>query len=260
MVAIAGSPSSLPRAAQPAWIRQHGVSMVGDERESGPPKPHGDPLEKAVAAPNADATRRTDAAPAARSDAAPAERRGAGRSGRRKADAVVREAAAVVRDDVTAVVGAEGAALLRGDAAALERLLFGRHHDPHSVLGAHQAPGGVVVRVMHHAADKAEVVLAGGETHEMRSLGGGLFAVLIEEAELPLRYRVRLRFSDGTVWERDDPYRFLPAIGEMDLHLFNEGTHRRLWEKLGAHPMTVDGVAGVGFAVWAPTAQRVSLL
>jgi 1,4-alpha-glucan branching enzyme len=138
--------------------------------------------------------------------------------------------------------------------------MSGRHHDPHSVLGAHETPDGVVIRVMHHAAEKAEVVIANGETHQMRHLGDGLFAVLVPEVELPLRYRVRLRFPDGNVWERDDPYRFLPTLGEMDLHLFNEGTHRRLWEKLGAHPMTVDGAAGVAFAVWAPTAQRVSVL
>src|SRR5688500_2350308 len=191
MVAIAGSPSSLPRAAQPAWIRQHGVRMVGDERESGPPKPHGDPLEAAV---NAGPEARTEAAPAARTDAGPAgrtkagpsDRRTAGRSDRRKNDSAVRgEAAAVVPAEGGAVLGAESAApvrddvaaVLRGDAAALQRVLFGRHHDPHSVLGAHQAPDGVVVRVMHHAAEKAEVVLAGGETDEMRNLGGGLFAV-----------------------------------------------------------------------------------
>ncbi|MGH7638662.1 MAG: 1,4-alpha-glucan branching protein GlgB [Gemmatimonadaceae bacterium] len=140
-------------------------------------------------------------------------------------------------------------------------MLSGSQHDPHSILGAHPAPDGVVIRAMHHAAQKAEVVItANGETHEMRGLGNGLFAVLLPELELPLRYRVRFHFSDGNVWERDDPYRFLPTLGEMDLHLFNEGTHRRLWEKLGAHPMTVDGVAGVGFAVWAPSAKRVSVL
>src|SRR5688500_2647296 len=175
MVAIVGSPSSRPRAAQPAWIRQHGVRM-GDrvDRESKPPKPHGDPLEAAV---NADPADRTTAAPAARTDAGPAgrpkagpsDRRTAGRSGRRNDDAVVRgEAGAVIGTEGAAAVRDEVAALLRPAGPALARLLGGRHHDPHSILGAHRAhlagEEGVVVRVMHHAADKAEVVLA-GETH-----------------------------------------------------------------------------------------------
>src|SRR5688500_19233222 len=143
MVAIAGSPSSLPRAAQPAWIRQHGVRMVGDERESGPPKPHGDPLEAAV---NAGPEARTDAAPAARTDAGPAgrtkagpsDRRTAGRSGRRNDDAVVRgEAAAVIGTEGAAVVRDAVAPPLRPAGPALARLLGGRHHDAHSLLAAH---------------------------------------------------------------------------------------------------------------------------
>ncbi|HET9453820.1 MAG TPA: 1,4-alpha-glucan branching protein GlgB [Gemmatimonadaceae bacterium] len=139
-------------------------------------------------------------------------------------------------------------------------LLEGRHHDPHAVLGAHPVPDGVIVRVMHHDATAAELVLDGGKTVPLKRMRGGLFAATVAGASMPLRYRVRLRFADGSVWERDDPYRFNPTIGEVDLHLFNEGTHRRLWEKLGAHAMTVDGVAGVAFAVWAPTAQRVSVV
>jgi 1,4-alpha-glucan branching enzyme len=113
---------------------------------------------------------------------------------------------------------------------------------------------------MHHAAARAEIVLEDGETSEMSRVAGGLFAVFLPYAEHPVRYRVRLHFADGNVWERDDPYRFTPTLGDVDLHLFNEGTHRRLWEKLGAHPTTIDGVAGVAFAVWAPTAQRVSVI
>ena len=77
---------------------------------------------------------------------------------------------------------------------------------------------------------------------------------------VPLRYRLRFHFADGRTWERDDPYRFLPTLGELDLHLFGEGTHRRLWQHLGAHPRRVDGTAGVAFAVWAPNAQRVSVV
>jgi len=76
------------------------------------------------------------------------------------------------------------------------------------------------------------------------------------DAGLPLRFR----FPGGDEIEREDPYRFLPTVGELDLHLIGEGSHRRLWEVLGAHPRTVDGVAGVAFAVWAPNARRVSVV
>ena len=73
-------------------------------------------------------------------------------------------------------------------------------------------------------------------------------------------YRLRFDFPSGDSWERDDPYRFAPTFGELDLHLMGEGRHHRLYEKLGAHPRTITGTAGVSFAVWAPNARRVSVL
>ena len=148
----------------------------------------------------------------------------------------------------------------------VRRLLSGRHHDPHSILGAHQTTRdgkpGVVVRAMHPAAARASVVLRDGTTHDMQRLEGPVFEVFLPGAALPLSYRLRFRVGEGAgrVVEQDDPYRFPPTLGEMDLHLFNEGTHRRLWEKLGAHPTTIDDVAGTAFAVWAPTARRVSVI
>jgi 1,4-alpha-glucan branching enzyme len=146
----------------------------------------------------------------------------------------------------------------------LARLLAGDHSSPHSVLGAHPAVvdqlAGVVVRAYHPDAERAECVLADGETHALAPVAPGLFAAFLPGETLPLRYRLRFRFPGGGVWDRGDPYAFLPTLGDVDLHLFNEGTHRRLWEKLGAHPRVVGGVAGVAFAVWAPNARRVSVV
>jgi 1,4-alpha-glucan branching enzyme len=126
---------------------------------------------------------------------------------------------------------ASGPARPPTDVAAeeLARLLAGEHSAPHAVLGAHGVDGGVVVRAFHPDAVGAECVLEDGTSLVMEPLGrGGVFAGHVVGRTLPLRYRVRFRFPDGAVWERDDPYRFLPTVGELDEHLFAEGTHRRL--------------------------------
>ncbi len=145
------------------------------------------------------------------------------------------------------------------------RLLAGEHHDPHSVLGAHPAhqdeQDGVVVRAYHPDATRVHCLLSDGHAIELDPCGpSGLFAAFLPDRELPLVYRLRFEFADGSEWERDDPYRFRPTLGEVDLHLFNEGTHRELWRCLGAHRRRIDGVDGVSFAVWAPNAQRVSVV
>jgi 1,4-alpha-glucan branching enzyme len=147
------------------------------------------------------------------------------------------------------------------DPAELAQLAAGTHSDPHHVLGSHPVKDGAVVRAYHPEAVSAECVLEGGPDVPMASLGvPGVFGAFLKGRSLPLRYRLRFRFPGGGVWEQDDPYRFLPSIGEMDIYLISEGTHRRLWQVLGAHPRQLDGVDGVAFAVWAPNAQGVSVL
>jgi 1,4-alpha-glucan branching enzyme len=84
--------------------------------------------------------------------------------------------------------------------------------------------------------------------------------VLLEGRTLPLRYRFRFHFPGGGAWEQEDPYRFLPSVGDVDIYLISEGTHRALWRVLGAHPRQLDGVDGTGFAVWAPNAKGVSVV
>jgi 1,4-alpha-glucan branching enzyme len=139
------------------------------------------------------------------------------------------------------------------------RLQLAAHATPHDVLGAHPVSGGCVVRAFHPDAEAVDCLI-GGEALPMTALGEGVFAVFVAPAHLPLDYRLRFRFADGSHWERDDPYRFLPTIGEVDCYLFNEGTHRHLWRCLGAHLREMNGVKGVAFAVWAPSARRVSVV
>jgi 1,4-alpha-glucan branching enzyme len=153
---------------------------------------------------------------------------------------------------------------LAGDPSEHGRLRSSEHSEPHRFLGAHavriDGEHGVVIRAFHPDATVAECLLARERPHVMTALGGGLFAVFLAGEELPLEYRLRFHFADKGSWERDDPYRFLPTIGELDLHLVAEGKHRRLWEVLGAQARTIDGVAGTAFAVWAPNARRVSVV
>lgn len=139
------------------------------------------------------------------------------------------------------------------------RLVSGTHHDPHSVLGRHpNGSGGTIVRVFHPDAEAAELILDDSGSHPLTHLGGGLFEGTF--GEVKPGYRARFTFGGSTYWERADPYCFLPTVGELDLYLFAEGTHRRLWDALGARPMVVDGIAGTSFSVWAPCAQRVSVV
>ncbi len=146
-------------------------------------------------------------------------------------------------------------------AADLAALAAGEHPEPHRILGAHPTDAGVVVRAFHPDAVTVDCLVAGSDVVALEAIGtGGLFGVLLAGRAVPLRYRLRFRFANGAEWEHEDPYRFLPTIGEMDEYLFGEGTHRRLWDVLGAHPRTIDGADGVAFAVWAPAARRVSVV
>jgi 1,4-alpha-glucan branching enzyme len=145
----------------------------------------------------------------------------------------------------------------------LESLIGDRCSDPHAVLGAHEAviagKRGLVIRAFHPDAVSAEVVL-GDRSLSMEAPGRGMFAAFLPRRSFPVEYRIRFRFADGKTFEREDPYRFLPTLGELDLYLTGEGRHLRLYEKMGAHPRVMEGVSGVSFSVWAPNAKRVSVI
>ncbi|WFB11561.1 1,4-alpha-glucan branching enzyme [Streptomyces sp. LX-29] len=143
------------------------------------------------------------------------------------------------------------------DAGERERLLAGAHHDPHAVLGAHLVGGGVCFRVLRPFA-RSVVISAKGLRARLRSEGDGLFSGVLPLREIP-DYRLLVAY-DGDELELQDPYRFLPALGEVDLHLIGEGRHERLWQALGAHPMTHQQVTGVRFTVWAPNARGVRVV
>ncbi|MGV9553606.1 GlgB N-terminal domain-containing protein, partial [Streptomyces ardesiacus] len=107
-------------------------------------------------------------------------------------------------------------------AADRERLLAGTHHDPHAVLGAHRVPGGVAFRALRPYA-LAVTVLCGELRVELHDDGDGFFSGLAPLEEVPA-HRLLVTY-EGTVQEAEDPYRFLPTLGELDLHLIGEGRH-----------------------------------
>jgi 1,4-alpha-glucan branching enzyme len=140
-----------------------------------------------------------------------------------------------------------------------EKLIGGDTHDPHGILGAHpQGDGTTVVRTLRHHAQSV-TLLQDGKEIPFESTYGGVFSAVIDG---PVGdYRVRVDYGPGAVYEVDDPYRWLPTLGEMDLYLIGEGRHENLWDVLGAHVRTYDtpggSVTGTSFAVWAPNARGV---
>ncbi|SMD20326.1 1,4-alpha-glucan branching protein GlgB [Kibdelosporangium aridum] len=137
----------------------------------------------------------------------------------------------------------------------VNRLLAGAHHDPHSVLGMHPHPAGAVVRALRPGASSV-TVLAGDLKQELDQVAPGLFTALLSQT--PTEYLFEVTYGDK-VELVEDPYRWLPTLGELDLHLIAEGRHERLWTVMGAQLRSYDTpsgtVDGTSFAVWAPNAQ-----
>ncbi|MBW8171873.1 1,4-alpha-glucan branching protein GlgB [Ornithinimicrobium sp. Arc0846-15] len=145
----------------------------------------------------------------------------------------------------------------------VESLLRGRHGNPHGLLGAHPHDGGVTVRVYRPLARTVNLQLADGQRVPFEHETHGIWTAVVDSPEVT-DYRVLTSWDDGHEHTRDDPYRFLPTVGEIDQHLINEGRHEQLWTVLGAHVRRYDGpmgeVVGTSFAVWAPHAQGVSVV
>ncbi|POH71619.1 1,4-alpha-glucan branching protein GlgB [Arthrobacter glacialis] len=162
-------------------------------------------------------------------------------------------------------MGLNKMAPLAVDAGILARIAGGTYYAPHSVLGAHLGDDGLVtVRTLRHLAESVLVVTGSGEypmTHEH----GGIWVAVVpaQEAGHVPDYRLDVAYAD-VVQRTDDPYRYLPTVGELDLHLIAEGRHETLWTVLGAHVQryhsSLGEVSGVSFAVWVPAVQAVRVI
>jgi len=142
-----------------------------------------------------------------------------------------------------------------------QALAGGDHPDPFAYLGMHESADGVVVRAFLPDAVAVRVLDAadGKRVAELsRVHDAGIFAGAVAQRRR-FGYRLEVVWGATTV-VLDDPYRFPPVLGEIDDHLLVEGKHLQVYEQLGAHPLTIDRVAGVAFAVWAPNAARVSVV
>ncbi len=154
-------------------------------------------------------------------------------------------------------------AVLKTDVAKIVKT---EHHDPFSILGNHvvevDGKSAVAIRVFDPAADSIEVLDKSDTTRRWsmkKTHKEGFFEVVIPEREETFAYLLR-RFYGGVEVINHDPYCFLPVLSEYDIYLFNQGTHHHVYDKLGAHHVTLGDVRGTHFAVWAPNAKRVSVV
>ncbi len=149
----------------------------------------------------------------------------------------------------------------------LKQIVDASFGDPHRILGMHEIKlgdnDGMVVRAFIPQAESITVVddAFSSRRYEMEKIhDDGFFEVVIPDRQKWFRYKFDIKGVSGDSWETYDAYSFMPTIDDEDIYLFNQGTHYQIYEKLGANPKVIDGIAGVAFGVWAPNARRVSVI
>src|SRR5215831_7366409 len=150
----------------------------------------------------------------------------------------------------------------------LNTFLSGAHSDPFRILGPHRMGDDLAIRAFRPDAREIEIVTNGSAAAKATADTSfsveaekihrdGFFQAKIPNATRDLDYHLRVTDWNGSESVMRDPYQYGPIMGEVDLHLFSEGQHWQLYEKLGAHLRTIGDTSGAYFAVWAPNAQRV---
>ena len=139
-------------------------------------------------------------------------------------------------------------------------VVYGYHGDPFSVLGPHQAGRDVVIRAFLPQAARAAVQVDGRAIPMQKVDEAGFYETILPQRRLPLDYQLVITTPAGEQLLYEDPYAFPPVLTDFDEYLMAEGKHRRIYDKLGAHLLELNGRAGVLFAVWAPNARRVSVI
>ena len=143
----------------------------------------------------------------------------------------------------------------------VEALTKAEHDNPHHILGIHECIDDVFVNVYLPDAKVVKITdISEGKTYSLISERyEGFYSIRLKDKKR-FDYRIKAKFIDGHEETYIDPYIFEPVIDPIDISQYNEGLHYEIYEKLGSHPMEVDGVYGTLFAVWAPNAERVSVV
>jgi 1,4-alpha-glucan branching enzyme len=142
--------------------------------------------------------------------------------------------------------------------AVLDAVATGSYHAPHDILGIHADDDGWVIRARRPMAESVTAVTPAGVRIDLEHLRSGVWQGTTRTE--PHAYELHTTYTDGPDWVADDPYRHLPTVGEIDLHLIREGRHEQLWQVLGAHVRHFAAIDGVSFAVWAPDARAVRVV
>ena len=147
------------------------------------------------------------------------------------------------------------------DWAAIEGIVYSEEDHPHEILGPHMTEDGLLIQAFIPTAVSVAVCMKGDKTEYPMEMEDeeGFFAALIPDAK-SADYHLKVTFDNGDTEKIRDPYSFAPVITEEETKKFNAGICYNIYEKLGAHPMTIKGTKGVLFAVWAPNAMRVSVV
>jgi 1,4-alpha-glucan branching enzyme len=149
---------------------------------------------------------------------------------------------------------------IKRNSDAFAALAEGRHRDPFALLGIHSVGKLRVVRTFQPQAKRVDLIDADGKhIADMRKVHtDGLFVAAMPPRKR--RYRLRVTAHDGHTADIEDAYRFPQSLGDIDLYLLGEGSDRQIYNKLGAQVISLEGVPGTRFAVWAPNASRVSVV
>ena len=149
---------------------------------------------------------------------------------------------------------------IRRNGDAFAALAEGRHRDPFALLGLHSLGKSRVVRTFQPKAKQVDLIDADGSyLADMRKVhSDGLFVAAMPPRKR--RYRLRVTTHDGRTEDIEDAYRFPQSLGDIDLYLLGEGSDLQIYNKLGAQVISLEGVRGTRFAVWAPNASRVSVV
>ena len=143
----------------------------------------------------------------------------------------------------------------------IDAIIGGYHGDPFAIMGPHKYDDGIVVRAFLPLAQTAKVIIDDSEEFPMTKVKeDGFFELFLPGKALPLAYQLGSQTYNGESLLHEDPYTFSSTMSDFDAHLLAEGTHMFMYERLGAHLVDIDGSQGVLFAVWAPNAERVSVV